>query len=100
MATDRKPPLAEPVRSALVRILVASIRCPVCGRRKALKQCFCRTCYFALPQILRLKLYTKLSEGNGEFEQRFFEALMFLFSRGLSPLFMEFLKSSGGDIAG
>lgn len=40
--------------------------CGHCGRKKQVKHSFCRRCYFALPDRLRKRLYTPMSEGYAE----------------------------------
>lgn len=33
--------------------------CPICGRPKERDQCFCRACYFALPEAMRAGLWIR-----------------------------------------
>lgn len=33
------------------------LRCPICGDRKEYHKCFCRTCYFVLPEPMRAPLW-------------------------------------------
>ena len=59
---------------ALIRLLRVTI-CPMCGNRKVSGQCFCKTCYFGLTAPQRNLLYTRLDEGNGEFEEHYLRAM-------------------------
>lgn len=33
------------------------LKCPMCGERKDYYQCFCKTCYFAVPEVTRRQLW-------------------------------------------
>lgn len=46
-----------------------------CGKTKATNQTFCRSCYFSLPDGIRLKLYNGI--GNG-YEGAYQEAVTLL----------------------
>jgi hypothetical protein len=73
------------IRLALIKVLRSAF-CPVCGKPKAENQCFCRTCYFALPQPLRNLLYTPI-DTDGEFEDHYMKAMRDLKRRGfMRPL--------------
>lgn len=38
----------------------------ICGQKKQKRQSFCRSCYFELPQNLRMNLYKSMSDGYAE----------------------------------
>jgi hypothetical protein len=48
--------------------LVRELRGEVCrcGERKTPMQTFCKGCYFALPRLLRQRLYDRVGEGYEE----------------------------------
>jgi hypothetical protein len=46
-----------------------------CGSSKAMKQTFCRRCYYALPAALRNALYREMGYG---YEQAYDEAVAYL----------------------
>lgn len=54
----------------------------MCGQRKDVSKCFCPTCYFGLTPPLRNGLYTRLDAGDGEFEERYLEAMRHLKAKG------------------
>ena len=56
--------LSESLNAQALREL-GEAKCAACGAAKNPKQSFCRTCYFKLPQAMRLKLYKTFSEGYG-----------------------------------
>jgi hypothetical protein len=60
-----------------------SARCPVCAGKKLARQCFCRSCYFALPPALRSKLW--ISALEEEFYEAYGAAKSHLFGLGLGP---------------
>ena len=57
--------------------------CPSCGKSKAKGNCFCQTCYFALPKPLRNGLYVSMLDG-GEFDDNYWKALGHLRRTGLT----------------
>jgi hypothetical protein len=52
---------------ALMRVF-RIILCPACGNQKKQRSCFCKTCYFALPQKLRSGLYVSALDGDEFFD--------------------------------
>lgn len=38
----------------------------ICGNKKQVKQSFCKTCYFELPQNMRYNLYKTFDDGYAE----------------------------------
>jgi len=48
--------------------------CPSCRRGKSRKTCFCRACYYSLPQPMRNKLFGGPLEGL-EWEEAYWNAL-------------------------
>lgn len=74
------------IESALHLALLRAFKCgccPVCGRAKQEKQCFCKTCYFALENALRNLLYTKI-DASGQFEDHYLKAIRDLKRRGMA----------------
>jgi hypothetical protein len=57
--------------------------CPSCGSHKLNKNCFCRTCYFALPKPLRNGLYVSMLDG-GEFDDNYWKSVGHLRRIGLT----------------
>lgn len=53
--------------SALQKLVddLQSITC-ICGRSKRSGESLCRTCYYALPQKIRMRLYDRIGEGYAE----------------------------------
>ena len=60
-------------------------RCPICGRIKENKQCFCRHCYFALPEDLRRPLWIERTDRKAliEWAQNYTAAKDWLRRRGM-----------------
>jgi hypothetical protein len=69
-------------KTLLVQVLLRESKCPVCGKPKALKQCLCKTCYFALPPAKRNGLYVSALNGD-EFYDNFQAAIVTLRKKGL-----------------
>lgn len=75
-------PYAAELRLALLRCLRSPV-CVVCGQKKDVKQCFCKTCYFALPAPMRNQLYARVSEVPGQFEDGYTQAMRYLHQLGM-----------------
>lgn len=60
------------------------LKCPICQARKQYHQCFCKTCYFSLPENMRGPLWTEASsrEGLAKFVSAYITAKSFLRSLG------------------
>lgn len=60
----------EQRRQALESLV--TVICFVCRLKKEKKQCFCKTCYFALPKGLRNRLYLLFGDG---FEEAYWDSV-------------------------
>ena len=56
--------MSEPTIADLMRGLAGTV-CR-CGRPKAKRETFCKTCYFALPPPMRTALYRNIGAGYEE----------------------------------
>lgn len=65
---------------ALLRIFRTTI-CPIDGKRKDSGQCFCKSCYFALPSKLKHGLYVSALDGD-EFYDNYLSAMEYLARKG------------------
>jgi hypothetical protein len=66
-----------------------SEKCPVCGKRKQRRWCFCRSCYFAVKRgnpLLAAGLWHEAFDGTDRFFESYAEAKAWLSSTGLQKL--------------